>query len=312
MDLSLTFLGTSAGTPTRSRNVTAQLLTLPHGGAWLLDCGEGTQQQFLRFGLRASRVERILLTHLHGDHCYGIWGMLAKIAIDGRTEPVEVVGPHGIAELLTTVHRISAAFLTYPLRVIELDAEPDLLPLAGWSVQAIPIVHRVPCFAYVLREDERPGRFHPDRAIALGVRPGPDFGRLQRGGSVAGVTGPVHPDQVQDPPRPGRVIALLGDTSDATSIIPHASGCDLLVCEATYDGTRAAKAKEWGHQTAPETGRLARMCEAKRLIITHVSSRYGDDEDDGDAAVDALRDEAAAECPGTDVLAAHDGFVVRL
>lgn len=304
--MKLTFLGTSAGTPTRERNVTSQALQFEHGGLWLLDCGEATQHQLMRAGLRAGRIERVLITHLHGDHCYGLPGLLSCIAIHGRTEPVEIAGPPGLRDLVETVLRVSEVALPYPLGITELPVTGGALaPLSGWSVSAHPLVHRIACLGYVLREDERPGRFHPDEAQRLGVSPGPLFRRLQDGHAVELPDGrTVLPEQVTDPPRPGRKAVLLGDTSDASAIIDAGRGCDLLVCETTYDRERPAKAIEWGHSTTAMTGELARRMGAKVLAITHFSSRYADE---GAAlSIADLVAEAQAACPQTHVVAADD------
>ncbi len=302
----ITFLGTSAGTPTRQRNVTSQALQFDDGELWLLDCGEATQHQLMRAGIRAGRCARILLTHLHGDHCYGLPGMLSCIGIHGRSESVEIVGPIGVRELVETVIRLSDAQLPYPLVFHELPVAGGTLPqCSGWAVSAHPLVHRIPCLGYVLQEDPRPGRFHPERATALGVPDGPLYRQLQQGETVRLADGrEIHPDAICDPPRRGRKVVLLGDTSDAAAIIPAGRDCDLLVCEATYDGTRQAKAMTWGHSTTLMTGALATQMQAKNLIITHFSSRYTDT-----AKTQSIADlvaETRTACPETTVIAADD------
>ncbi len=304
----LTFLGTSAGTPTLTRNVTAQALRFDDGRLWLLDCGEGTQQQAMRAGLKLSRLERILVTHLHGDHSYGLPGILACAAIHGRTEPIELVGPPGLARLIATVLELTSSQLPFAVPVREIERPGDVLVQAGWSVSAWPLSHRVACFGYVLREGDRPGHLHPERAVALGLAPGPAYQRLQRGEAVTAPDGRVvQAHEVCDPPRPGRIIALLGDTSDPSELVARAQGCDLIVHEATYDAARDDKAITWGHSTSAMAGRAARATQAKTLILTHFSSRY--ESDSSRVEVPSIADlvrEAAAECPGTQVLAASD------
>lgn len=314
MGVRITFLGTASGTPTRTRNVTAQALTLDNGMVWLLDCGEATQHQCLRAGVRASRIERILLTHLHGDHSYGLPGMLSCMAIQECAGPVEVVGPRGTAEYLRTVLRLSDAQLPFRIDITELEpgGAVDLPPRSGWSVRAVPIIHRLPCFGYVCREQPRPGRFHPEAARAAGVAEGPLWGALQQGLAVDLPDGRrVEPAGICDPPRAGRTVALLGDTSDASAIVAEAPGCDVLVCETTYDAGRGDKALQWGHCTTAMTGRFAAAVGARTLIITHFSARYTDDSAGRLGVADLVR-ETAAECPGTTVLAAEDlwSFVV--
>lgn len=307
--MKITFLGTSSGTPTRTRNVTAQALSLDSGAMWLLDCGEATQHQLMEAGLKASRIERILITHLHGDHCYGLPGMLACIAIHERRDPVELVGPRGLAELVHSTLRLSESVLPYRLEITELDGPRTLGKRSGWSVSAHRIAHRITCYGYDLREDPRPGRFDLEGARALGIPEGPLFGRLQDGNPVTLPDGrTINPDAVCAPPRPGRHVVLLGDTDDASGIADAAQDCDLLVHETTYEATRDGKARQWGHSTTAMAGAFARRIAAKRLIITHFSSRYTDGDGDGqkNSGVDRLLAETREACPGTEVLAADD------
>jgi ribonuclease Z len=304
----ITFLGTSAGTPTRSRNVTSQALTFEHGGLWLLDCGEATQHQLLRSNLKPSHCERILITHLHGDHCYGLPGLLSCIAIHGRLEPVSLVGPPGVRELVETVLRLSEAALPYRIDFTELPAAGGQVPsLHGWQVSAHPLVHRVTCLGYVLQEEPLPGRFHPERARAAGIPEGRAWGRLQAGTDITLDDGTViAASSICDPPRPGRKIVLLGDTSDAAAIVAPGADCDLLVCETTYEAAHEAKAVAWGHMTTSMTGALADRMAAKRLIITHFSSRYTTDAEADTRSIADLVAETAHRCPHTAVSAADD------
>ncbi len=303
----ITFLGTSSGAPTRTRNVTAQALSLDSGGVILLDCGEATQHQLMRSGLRASRIERILITHLHGDHLYGLPGLLACMTIHERSAPVQLVGPLGIREFVATVLRISQTGLSFPLDIVELEAGRPLDPCGELALSAHPLVHRVPCFGYCLAEGPRPGRFDPAKAAALRIPMGPLFGRLQAGESITlddGVS--VQPAQVLSPPRPGRRVVLLGDTEDASGIAAAAHGCDVLVREVTYDAGRTDKARQWGHSTSAMTGGFAAEVGARVLIITHFSSRYTDGASGDQLTVADLVAETAQHCPGTRVLAADD------
>lgn len=309
MGVRITFLGTASGTPSRTRNVTAQALTLDSGALWLLDAGEATQHQFMRAGLRASRIERILITHLHGDHSYGLPGILSCMTIHNRTEPVDIIGPKGVEEFVRSIVRLSDATLSFPIKFYEVEGgQPiDLPACSGWRVRALPITHRIPCFGYLLTEDARPGRLHPDRLRTAGVPEGPLWGRLQHGETVVLADGrQVKASAVCDPERPGRRVVLLGDTCDARIVISEALGCDLLVCESTYDAQRMDKAIQWGHSTSVMTGRLAAEAQAKNLIITHFSARYTDDDHEGHLSVADLLRETSACCPGTKVFAADD------
>lgn len=314
----LTVLGSSAGVPVPARNVSAYALRFANGAIWMVDCGEATQHQMQRSGLRAARVERILLTHLHGDHCFGLWGMLAAIAVAGRREPVQVAGPPGVAELIGTVHRVCAVELPFPLRVVEVEEGHwrQVLPAEGlragaWSAEPWPISHRVPCLAWVLREPPPRGAFDRERAEVLGVPNGPLRGRLQCGESVVLADGRVvRPEEVCHPARPARVVAVCGDTDDADALLPGIAGCDLLVREVTYEAGREEHARRWGHSTAAMTGAFAARAGAKRLLATHFSARYTV-EGDG-LTIDQLMKQVAGAAPGVQVIAAHDLITVEV
>lgn len=301
----LTFLGTAAGQPTRTRNVSALALTFDEGGDWwLVDCGEATQHRVREARLRPARCGRILLTHLHGDHCWGLPGMLAAIAIAGRREPVQVAGPAGIARFLDAAFAVSATELPYELDIVELPERPRGEPIAGagWRARPFAIRHRVPCVAWLIEEPPRPGRVDLERARALGIADPRLLGRLQRGQTVTLPDGRrlAPPEVLSPPPRPRRVL-ICGDTDDADAVIPHARGVDVVVREATYAAAHAAKAAQWGHSTAAMTGAFAAALGARRLVLTHFGGRHSDPD-----GVAELRREAEAAAPGVEVLVAED------
>lgn len=300
----LVFLGTAAGQPTRTRNVSALALLFPEGGWWLVDCGEATQHRVREARLRPLRCERILLTHLHGDHCWGLPGMLLAIAIAGRREPLQVAGPRGLARFLDAALGVSGTELPYELEIRELPDEPRGEPLAGpgWRARPFAIRHRVPCVAWLIEEPPRPGRVDPARARALGIADPRLLGRLQRGETVTLADGRrIAPSAVLDPPPPPRRVLICGDTDDADAVIPHARGVDLVVREATYPAGMEAKAAQWGHSTAAMTGAFAARLAARRLVLTHFGGRHSDPE-----RAAQLQREAAAAAPGVEVLVAED------
>src|SRR4051794_35674609 len=186
----IVFLGTSAGMPSRTRNV-ASVAVVMDGHVLLFDCGEGTQHQLMRSEhVRSGGIEAIFITHLHGDHLFGLPGLLGSLGLGGRRDPLAVYGPQGIAAYLKSIPYFGMA---YELSVIEIErgagspAGQEVRRGAGYRVAAAPVVHHAPCFAYRVDEDERPGRFDAAKARVLGVPPGPLFGALQRGEDVAGV-----------------------------------------------------------------------------------------------------------------------------
>ncbi len=307
--MQLTFLGTSAGIPTPERGLSALALRLDDGAIWLVDCGEGTQQRLLASDLRLSRIERILLTHLHGDHCFGLPGLLATMGLLGRRDPVEVIGPAGLREWLETTLRTSATHLPYPLELREVALRCDLGTRGDIAIEACPLLHRVPSFAYVLREAPRRGHVDPDRARSLGVPEGPELGRLAAGETIVLADGRrIEPGQVLGAERPGRVLALCGDSRDSRVLEESARRCDVLVHECTYEAAKGEAAHRYGHSTSEDVAALAGAIRPALLVLTHFSSRYT--VRDAAVSVDALRREVEERCPGQRVVMAADGLVL--
>ena len=272
MDLDVVFVGTSGSMPTAQRAPAATLIR--RGGEKLLfDCGEGTQRQLLRSDVGLVDLPEILLTHFHADHFLGLPGMLKTFALRGREVPLTLYGPPGVAELIGSLRRLFGR-LTYPYDVVELRPG-DSLDRDGYVLRTFAVRHGLASLGYALVEAERPGRFDVDVADSLGVPPGPERGRLQRGESVALASGRVvTPADVLGPPRPGRTIVLSGDTAPIQSVVDAAQGADLLVHEATFCDDEAERARETDHSTAAEAAGVARAAGVKLLALTHLSTRY--------------------------------------
>jgi len=289
MDLSLFFAGTTGSVPSARRGLPAILLR--RGGDRLLfDCGEGTQRQLLR-SVGLPDLDSIFLTHFHADHWLGLPGMLKSFALRERSEPLTVFGPPGLNELMG-VMRVIYGRLPYQLSIVELaPAEP--LRRDGYVIAAIPVRHKGEAFGYAIVEDARPGHLDPQLAEQLGVTPGPDFGRLQRGETVAG----VKPEQVMGPTREGRKVVISGDTAPCEALAIAAHQADVLVHEATFLHEEAQRARQTLHSTARQAAELARDAQVRLLALTHVSSRYAGGE---------LRDEARAIFPATEAVRDFD------
>jgi ribonuclease Z len=266
MDLSLFFAGTAGSVPTARRGLPALLLRAG-GDRILFDCGEGTQQQLLR-SVGLPELDVIFITHYHLDHWLGIIGILKTFDLRGRERPLTVYGPPGLEALLDAM-RPAWGRVTYPLSLEELDPHEEVA-FDGYVVAPFPVEHRVRAYGYSFAEDDRPGRFDAETAARLGVTPGPDFGRLQAGETVNGVT----PDQVLGEPRRGRRIVYTGDTApcQATEVFAHEA--DLLVHEATFLDDELARARETGHSTARQAAEVASAAGVKLLALTHLSTRY--------------------------------------
>ena len=272
MDLDLVLLGTAASVPTARRS-TASILVRRGGERILLDCGEGTQRQFLRSGIGLVDVSDVFLTHYHADHYLGLPGLLKTYSLRGRTLPLRVYGPPGLRELFTALRRVFGK-LAYPLALEELRPG-DGVGRSDYRIVAFKTHHDVPAQGYALVEEARPGRFDVEAARALGVPAGPLYGRLQHGETIAlPGGGSVRPEQVLGPARPGRRVVVTGDTRPVRSVLEIANEADVLVHDATFGEEERERAQDTGHSTAAQAAEIARLAAVRLLVLTHVSSRY--------------------------------------
>jgi ribonuclease Z len=265
-DLDVLFLGTAGSAPTAGRGLPATLVR--RGGDRLLfDCGEGTQRQLLQ-SIGLVELEEVFVTHFHADHFLGLPGMIKSFGLRGRETPLTIYGPPGLRSLFADL-RVLIGRPPFELNLVELQPN-DEVRRDDYRVAAFEVRHRVRAYGYAIVEDERPGRFDAARARELGVQEGPDFGRLQRGEAVSGVT----PEDVMGPARPGRKVVLSGDTSpcEMTGLVAH--GADLLVHEATFADEEADRARETSHSTARGAAELAAEAEVGLLALTHLSPRH--------------------------------------
>jgi ribonuclease Z len=282
MDMSVFFAGTAGSIPTARRGLPA-IVVRRGGDRILVDCGEGTQRQLVS-SCGLMDLDEIFLTHFHADHWLGLPGMLKTFDLRARERPLTVHGPRGMADLLGPALR-AAGRTRYELRLRELEPG-EQLERAGYRIAAVPVAHRGPAYGYVFFEDERPGEFDPARAAELGLAPGPEFGRVQRGETIRGVS----PEQVMGPTRAGRKLVISGDTRPCEALRIAAHGADVLVHESTFAQDETERAAETGHSTAQQAATLAREAEVRVLALVHISTRY---------PVGKLRDEARAVFPGT-------------
>ncbi len=273
--LHVVFLGTAGSLPTPERNPSAVLVNR-EGEMMLFDCGEGTQRQMMRARTGMMRLNHIFLTHLHADHILGVPGLLETMAFQGREEPLTIAGPKHTIDLVEKFSTI--CYFSRDFEVRAMDLEPgDVVRMDGYQVEAIETQHSVPSIGYCLKEDERLGRFNREAAIALGVPPGPLFGKLQHGQEVLVDGKAVRPDQVMGPPRPGRKIVYTGDTRPCRTVEAASKGADLLIHDCALANDMADWARDTKHSTAGEAAQLARRAGVRQLVLTHISSRYSED-----------------------------------
>jgi ribonuclease Z len=268
----------------------------------LFDCGEGTQRQMMRYGTGFD-VKDVYFTHLHADHYLGIIGFVRTLWMADRQEPMRLYGPRPASRVLGQALNLGLQGAKFPIEIHELK-DGDVVQRDGYLVRAVRVDHRINALGYALEEPDRPGRFNLDQARALGIPEGPLFGKLQRGETVTLPDGrTIPPQQVVGPSRPGRKVVVSGDTRPCDTLRDAARGADLLVHEATFGDEEMERALETSHSTAREAGRIAREAAVKRLILTHVSSRY-------DLDVTPLLKQCREEFPKVEY--AHDGFHVEV
>jgi ribonuclease Z len=271
--LRITFLGTGGSMPTPNRTPSA-IAVNREGELLLFDCGEGAQQQMMR-AKTGMKIAAIFLTHFHADHVLGIPGLIQTMALQGREEPLEIYGPRYVDKFLYHLLALGYAGRGFEIKAIELGAS-DVVRRAGYEIRTMKTEHNVASIGYVLEENKRPGRFNRERAIELGIKPGPLFARLQSGHSIYVDEREIRPEQVLGPPRPGRKIVYTGDTRPCASVIEASKDADLLI----HDGTLSEETKEFAigymHSTALEAAEVAKKAGVRKLMLTHLSARYSD------------------------------------
>ncbi|MEH7157188.1 ribonuclease Z [Neobacillus drentensis] len=291
------FLGTGAGMPAKLRNVTSIALKLleERGGVWLFDAGEATQHQILHTSLKPRRIEKIFITHLHGDHIYGLPGLLSSRSFQGGESEVTVYGPKGIKEYIHTSLSLSQTYLKYPLTVNEVD-EGVIFEDDQFKVETLRLDHGIPSYGYRIIEKDRPGTLLAEKLKDAGVAPGPIFRKIKNGEAVILEDGrTINPTEFLGPTQKGRIVTILGDTRYCENAISLANNADFLVHEATFSANEEKLAHDYFHSTTHQAAQVAKIAGCKQLCLTHISSRY--DRKDWLELVD----EAKGIFPNTDI-----------
>ena len=300
--MQVTFLGTSSGVPTRARNVSAVAVRLSQRSElWLFDCGEGTQHQFLRSDLRLSQLRRIFITHMHGDHVFGLPGLLASLGLSGSSDGVDLYGPDPLESYLEGVLRTSSTRIGYPLEVHQVrsaaEANRIVFEDSDLTVRATPLHHRVPAYAYRVEEKPKPGRFDIQKAQELAIPPGPVYASLKRGETVALEDGrQIDGRTLCGPEKAGASLVYCTDTVFCEAAVTLAKGADLLIHESTFSHAEADMAFQRQHSTSTMAAQTAAEAGVGQLVLTHLSPRYAP----GNAVTaDDLLAEAKAIFPNT-------------
>ncbi len=308
--MKFTFLGTSAGVPTRHRNVSGFALSLTDQRHWyLVDCGEGTQHQLQHCRLSLAKLRAIFITHVHGDHCYGLPGLLASANMSGRKDPLVLCAPDGIEQFVrATLEHTDLRSLRFPLEFVRTDllvaAQPEVFSDHWLKVSAHPLSHRVPSFAYRF-EERPPNALQQDTLTEMGVPRGPLWGELQAGNSVTLDDGRViHPEQVCRPAWKPRAVVVGGDNDKPELLLTALKNVDLLIHEATFTEDVLAKiGPQYMHSTAAQVARTAAEAQLPHLALTHFSQRYRDTPAPNHRHIAELQEEAAAHYSGNIIMA---------
>lgn len=274
--MKIVLLGTSSAVPTLYRSLSSTAL-IRDGHVFLFDCGEGTQVQLMRAGIRRSKIRAIFIGHLHGDHLYGINGLLSTLHLDNREAPLRVFGPQGLLHYLNAAFRTRSLRFSYPISVEEFPRgfRGRVLDEPEFSVDAMPLDHSIFCLGWRFQEKDRPGVFDLERAEELGIPRGPLFGQLQHGTAVTLADGrTIQPSAILGPPRPGQSVAYCLDTQFSEKSIELAENATVLIHETTFGPDGIDMARERKHSTMEDAARVAAEAGAGKLVATHFSSRY--------------------------------------
>ncbi|WP_040949245.1 ribonuclease Z [Gorillibacterium massiliense] len=305
--MELTFLGTGAGSPSRYRNVTSSVLNLQaeRGSAWMFDCGEGTQHRILTSPVKMGKIDKLFITHLHGDHIFGIPGLLSSRScqVGPGVKSFAIYGPKGIAEFIKSALRLSQSRIGYEIVINEIE-EGVVFEDELFRVEAGHVNHRIECFGYRIVEKDKPGKLDAVRLKEMGAIPGPAFAQLKLGGQITLPDGTVVDGKdFLGPPLKGRIVTIAGDTRYSKSTLKLARNADLLVHEATFSHELKEMAEDYGHSTAVQAAELAAEAGVKRLVLTHISSRYQGKEE-------ILLEQAQGVFPHVSIAADYDTEII--
>ncbi len=270
--MKLVFLGTSAAQPTEFRGLSCICLER-EGEIIMFDAGEAAQTAYLKSGLGWNKKMKIFVTHLHGDHCIGILGLLQTMSMQHRTEPLEIYGPNGIEEFIGANIRVLNFGLSFPV-MISTVKEGIVFDSKIYSVTATKANHSIIAYSYLFEEKDKPGRFNLERAKELGIPEGILWKELQNGKTVKVNEKAITPEQVLGEKRPGKKIGISGDTMPTKGLEKFFQNCDYLIFDSTFLDEIKEKAKETCHSTAKQAAILGKNANVKNLILTHFSARY--------------------------------------
>ena len=278
--MNITFLGTSSGVPTLTRNVSSLALKLSQSSeVWLFDCGEGTQHQIMKSNIKSSQIKKIFITHMHGDHIYGLPGLLATLGLSGSSNGIDIYGPGELEGYVNSALRSSFCKLSFPLHFVKIENSASknnsIFENDKIKVNCAKLKHKIPAYGYRVSEKDKPGIFDIKKAQSLKIAPGPIYSELQQGKKVILDNGnTVDGKEFCGPPRKGESFVYCTDTVFSESAVSLSKNADLLVHESTFSQEDERMAYEKLHSTTIMAAKTALLSNAKKLIITHLSPRY--------------------------------------
>ncbi|MEI3611778.1 ribonuclease Z [Pseudogracilibacillus sp. SO30301A] len=305
--MKITFLGTGAGIPSKERNVTSILLDLTQekNKLWLFDCGEATQHQILHTSIKPRKINKIFITHLHGDHIFGLPGMLSSRSFLGGTEPLTVYGPKGIKQYIETSLEISQSHLSYPIHFVELETCGNVFEENDFIVDCVLLDHNIKSLGFRIKEKDKLGELNVRKLQELGIPPGPIYSKIKQQKQTVLEDGRViDRNDVVGEPKKGRVISIFGDTRYIPKHASFINGSNVLIHEATFDASKLDLANSYFHCTTEQTAEFAKKGNVQTLILTHISSRYQQEDKD------QLLQEA--KCIFPDTMLAYDFFTYEV
>lgn len=294
MIFSVTILGSNSAIPANGRHPTAQVVNI-RNQLFLIDCGEGTQMQMTQFRIKRTKINQIFISHFHGDHLFGLPGLLTSYSLMGRKEPLEIFAPRGLQNMMDVILETSGSHLSYELTINELDADvhKKIFENEVVTVYSIPLQHRIPTCGYLFKEKRPLSNIRPEKIVELNI-PFSEIKAIKDGADFTTASGKVIPNElITFPPKRERSYAYCSDTSYFEKVIPQIKNANLLYHEATFMDDKAAIAKERGHATSKEAALIAQKAEVGQLLLGHFSSRY--------INLEPLLEEAKTVFPNSDI-----------